>query len=138
MLQTGTVVDITDKGMLIVSVRRCSECDGCHTCVGCKEMVGDADSAVIVSAYNKCHAGIGDRVKLETSSALFLLYAFLVFLFPFLPATAGYLIADHLTDGEAIPIITAFVLLIAAFLILRLTVDRKAARRCDCTAVRII
>ncbi len=138
MIQTGTVVDVTDKDMLIVSVRRCSECNGCHTCTGCKGSVGDADSAVMVSAYNKCHARIGDKVELETSSALFLLYAFLVFLFPFLPATAGYLIADCLTEGEAIPIITAFVLLIAAFLVLRLMVDRKAAKHCVCTAVRVI
>ena len=138
MVQTGTVVDITDKGMLIVSVSRCSDCEGCHTCTGCKGMVGDADSSVLVSAYNKCHAGIGDRVELETSSARVLLYAFLVFLFPFLPAAAGYLIADRLTEGEAIPVIAALLLLATTFLILRLTVDRKAAKRCDCTAVRII
>ena len=115
-------------------MRQTTACDGCHKkdgCAGCA-------SVIDVQAHNDCSAEIGDVVRIEASTGRVLLYALLVFLFPFLPAAAAYFAVRQVTDGELLPICAAVGALALFFLLLRLTLDRRSAKRCDRRATGIV
>lgn len=133
MTQKGTVTD-KDDHYVYVSVRQTTACDGCHKKDGCSSCA----SFLCVKAHNDCGADVGDEVEIEASSGRILLYAFLVFVFPFAPAVAAYFLVASVTDGLFLPVAAAVAALALFFLVLRVTLDRNAGKRCDQRASRIL
>ena len=138
MTQKGIVTD-KDDHFVFVTVRQTTACEGCHRSAECASDAGSScASKLLVKAHNDCGANVGDEVQLETSSGRVLLYAFLVFVFPFFPALAAYFLVKNVTTGELLPILAALTALALFFLLLRLTLDRQSAKRCDRRASKIL
>lgn len=131
--QQGTVVH-SDEHYVYVSVKQSTACDGCMKKDGCDGCA----SYIEVKAHNDCMAKEGDRVEVSTSTGRVLLFALVVFVFPFIPALAVYFVVASATEGEFLPICAAFAALLVFFLCLRVTVDRSAEKRCDQHASRIL
>jgi len=86
MRQRGTVESVTGT-TAVVSVRRESACSGdCHKCAGC----GAVTQTLQVRADNPIGASPGDRVYFDSSSAVVLWAAVLVYLMPVLGFFVGY------------------------------------------------
>ena len=86
MRQRGTVEALRDTAA-IVSVRRESACSGdCHQCAGC----GAVTQTLQIRAENPIGARPGDKVYIDSSSAVVLWAAVLVYLTPVLGFFAGY------------------------------------------------
>jgi len=86
MRQRGTVESVTGT-TAVVSVRRERACSGdCHKCAGC----GAVTQTLQVRADNPIGASPGDRVYFDSSSAVVLWAAVLVYLMPVLGFFVGY------------------------------------------------
>ena len=133
MTQQGRVVE-KDEHYVYVEVKQTTACDGCHRKDGCENCA----SVLRVKAHNDCEAQVGDTVKVETATGRVLIYALLVFIFPFAPAVAAYFLTRQVLDNEIIPIFAAVAALALFFLLLRLTVDKKSEKRCDRRASEIV
>lgn len=133
MVQQGIVVDM-DEHYVYASVKQSGACDGCHKTDSCAECA----STLTVKAHNDCGAGIGDKVEIEASTSRVLLYAFFVFILPFAPAAAAYFLVRSAVDGEFLPIFAAVAVLALFFLLLHVTLDRRAEKRCDRRASKIL
>ena len=128
------IVIAADEAFVTVAVRQQTACDGCHAKDGCASCA----SMLEVHAHNDCGAEVGDRVEIASSTGRVLLYALLVFVFPLIPAAAAYFALYHALNNTLLAAGGALAALLAFFLFLRLTVDKKAAKRCDRSARKII
>lgn len=131
MTQKGRVIK-TDENRATVEVIRMSACESCHKnseeCMICT--LGGGRRKINIEVENKCNAGVGDTVMLETDSKTVLLYAAAVFLFPILMAVAANIISVKvfaLTGAQ--PLLFAAAGLILAFVIVYFTVGRQAKKK---------
>ena len=123
MTQIGTVIR-TDNGKATVSVRRSAACKGCSAagCMGCNKTIE-------VSAENDAGASEGDKVEIESSSALILKYAVLVFLMPVVTAMIFYCIGYYFLFGDsAWSYLFALIPFAGSLAILYFFVEKKAAK----------
>ena len=105
MRQRGTVEALCD-GAALVSVRRESACSGdCHQCAGC----GAVTQTLRIRAENPIGADPGDKVYIESSTAVVLWAAALVYLAPVLGFFAGYF-AGNLLGYVGLMAATGFLL----------------------------
>ena len=125
MTRNAIVVETTPD-YAVVEVTRESACAGCHNsdnCSICK--IGLTDHAEMRSkAANPLGAREGDTVQIETDSATILHYSAAVFLLPLALGAAGYIIS---LIGFA-----------AAFVILKIFLEKRAAKRLDVRITQII
>ncbi|MBQ8510647.1 MAG: SoxR reducing system RseC family protein [Clostridia bacterium] len=136
MRQIGRVIEVHDEYAL-VEVSRQAACEGCHNAEGCTACIHLGDKRTTAKADNTLGASVGDRVELETPSGTVILYAAGVFLLPLALGAAGYALGTLAGDG-AIPYVCSLIGFAAAFGIVWLTLNRRAARRLDVKIVRII
>lgn len=88
MRQRATVESL-DGAYAVLSVRRESACSGdCHKCAGC----GAVAQTLQLRAKNLIHAKKGERVYVESCSAVVLWAAALVYLCPLVCFLAAYLL----------------------------------------------
>ncbi|MDR0889624.1 MAG: SoxR reducing system RseC family protein [Oscillospiraceae bacterium] len=107
MRQYARVTALLQKGMAEISVLRESACSGdCHKCSGC----GAAAQQVIVKAKNPIGAQPGQRVCVETDTALILRVSALVYLLPLALFFAGYFAGLALLWRPVICGLAAFVI----------------------------
>ena len=105
MKQKATV-DGLDGDFALVSVHRESACSGdCHKCAGC----GAVTQTLQVRAENLICAKRGDRVYIESSGAVVLWAAMLVYLLPVMSFLLGYALGS-LWGHEAVGAVSAFLL----------------------------
>lgn len=138
MRQIGVVREV-NEGVAIVEVSRKSACEGCHAAADgeCSACVSFGDKKTTARADNSIGAKVGDRVVLETNSGTVILYAAAVFLFPLVLGIAGYFALGALNFAAA-PYIGALCGFALAFVIVWLTLNRTASKRCDIKIVRIL
>lgn len=92
MRQRATVEALSGK-IALVSVRRESACSGdCHQCAGC----GAVTQTLQVQAENPIGARKGDKVYLESDTAVVLWAVMLVYLLPVLCFFVGYFLGYSL------------------------------------------
>ncbi len=133
MTQKGLVI-YADEAYVIVAVKQATACDGCHKKDGCTSCT----SILEVRAHNDCGADFGDTVEVTVSTGRVILYAFVVFILPFLPAMVAYFAVDAAFGVQGLSIASAFCALLIFFLGIRLTLDRQAEQRCDRSASKIL
>ena len=105
MRQKATV-DRLEGDFALVSVRRESACSGdCHKCAGC----GAVSQTLSVRAENLIGAKTGERVYIESSGAVVLWAAVLVYLLPVLSFLSGYALGS-LWGRESLGGLVAFLL----------------------------
>ncbi|MBN1998461.1 SoxR reducing system RseC family protein, partial [candidate division KSB1 bacterium] len=111
----GEIVSINEE-FATVKLFKGEHCKGCKGC----DAHGVRDMTVV--AENDIQAQVGDSVIIEISPRHIIGYSFLIFIFPVFCMIAGYF-AGHLFDreGEIIGAAGAFIALIFALIIIRLT-----------------
>ena len=139
MTRNAIVVETTPD-YAVVEVTRESACAGCHNsdnCSICK--IGLTDHAEMRSkAANPLGAREGDTVQIETDSATILHYSAAVFLFPLALGAAGYIIGYIADFDIMIRYIISLIGFAAAFVILKIFLEKRAAKRLDVRITQII
>ncbi len=97
MEQIGEIVELHGRSA-VVRIKRASACgENCAQCEG-----GCKPTSRTIKAVNKANAQVGDMVKLEMSSSMFMLLAFIGYILPIILAIGAYFIADSLTENTVI------------------------------------
>ena len=139
MTRNAIVVETTPD-YAVVEVTRESACAGCHNsdnCSICK--IGLTDHAKMRSkAANPLGAREGDTVQIETDSATVLHYSAAVFLLPLALGAAGYIIGYIADFDIMIRYIISLIGFAAAFVILKIFLEKRAAKRLDVRITQII
>ena len=139
MTRNAIVVETTPD-YAVVEVTRESACAGCHNsdnCSICK--IGLTDHAEMRSkAANPLGAREGDTVQIETDSATILRYSAAVFLLPLALGAAGYIIGYIADFDIMIRYIISLIGFAAAFVILKIFLEKRAAKRLDVRITQII
>ena len=139
MTRNAIVVETTPD-YAVVEVTRESACAGCHNsdnCSICK--IGLTDHAEMRSkAANPLGAREGDTVQIETDSATILNYSAAVFLLPLALGAAGYIIGYIADFDIMIRYIISLIGFAAAFVILKIFLEKRAAKRLDVRITQII
>ena len=139
MTRNAIVVETTPD-YAVVEVTRESACAGCHNsdnCSICK--IGLTDHAEMRSkAANPLGAREGDTVQIETDSATVLRYSAAVFLLPLALGAAGYIIGYIADFDIMIRYIISLIGFAAAFVILKIFLEKRAAKRLDVQITQII
>ena len=139
MTRNAIVVETTPD-YAVVEVTRESACAGCHNsdnCSICK--IGLTDHAEMRSkAANPLGAREGDTVQIETDSATILHYSAAVFLLPLALGAAGYIIGYIADFDIMIRYIISVIGFAAAFVILKIFLEKRAAKRLDVRITQII
>lgn len=142
MITNATVIEILSDKVAVVEAARKSACDGCHkmaqgeNCSVCTLLGGDRK--ITAKANNKIGAEVGDRVEIESSSGLLMLYAVIIFMLPIVAALAAYYTAQALGASEKVRLVAvavAFVLVTATDIAVSYVIGK---RRCDVNIVKII
>ena len=139
MTRNAIVVETTPD-YAVVEVTRESACAGCHNsdnCSICK--IGLTDHAEMRSkAANPLGAREGDTVQIETDFATILHYSAAVFLLPLALGAAGYIIGYIADFDIMIRYIISLIGFAAAFVILKIFLEKRAAKRLDVRITQII
>lgn len=139
MTRNAIVVETTPD-YAVVEVTRESACAGCHNsdnCSICK--IGLTDHAEMRSkAANPLGAREGDTVQIETDSATIFYYSAAVFLLPLALGAAGYIIGYIADFDIMIRYIISLIGFAAAFVILKIFLEKRAAKRLDVRITQII
>ena len=139
MTRNAIVVE-TAPDYAVVEVTRESACAGCHNsdnCSICK--IGlTAHAEMRSKAANPLGAREGDTVQIETDSATILHYSVAVFLLPLALGAAGYIIGYIADFDIMIRYIISLIGFAAAFVILKIFLEKRAAKRLDVRITQII
>jgi len=112
MEQIGEVVELQGKKAL-VRIQRTSACgENCAQCEG-----GCKPTSSVVMAINEVSANVGDTVKIEMKSVIFMTMAFIGYILPIIVCIATYFIVSSLTDNTVIADASAIGSLIAVLVI---------------------
>lgn len=131
MLQTG-IVQKTHHNTAEVKIIRSASCG--ESCAECGMCPG---REVLVEAVNEPSASAGDAVLLDMSGKKVLGAAFLVYIVPLIALIAGYFIGAAVFKSENFAVLSAFILMAAAFFAI-IFIDKKVKRRFTPRIVRII
>jgi sigma-E factor negative regulatory protein RseC len=125
MEETGIVLELKPNQVAVVL---CQKTSACNHCVSKSSCISGADQgAMQVEAHNPVAARVGDRVKLVTSSRIFLRSSFLLYIVPLIAlligAVAGQLLGERLPAGPDPNLLAAILgcaFLVGSFLTIRL------------------
>lgn len=134
MKQIATVYKV-ENGRAFLLVQQQSACAGCHAGEGCAAC---QSKPITFQTANSLLAAVGDRVEVESDDGRILFYALCTFLLPVLAAAAFFILVGALGAGELLRIGASLCGMALTFLVLRVTLDRKASGRDDMRMLRIL
>lgn len=121
----GVITELKEQRVATVMCRRNSACDHCPSSGACN--IGDDGENMQVDAINEIGAQVGDRVKVVTSSKLFLQSSFMLYIVPLIGLLIGALLGQKFgprvlpnVDPSLLSAIAAVVFLAATFLAIRI------------------
>lgn len=131
MIQRGKVIK-TQNNMAQAEIARSAACgDNCATCGLCHA------KNMTVLAENTAGAAEGDAVLISMSDKKVLGAAFLVYIIPVIMLIIGYIAGNAVFKSETGAILSGFVLMAAAFLII-MFIDKRAKNRYTPKIVKVI
>ena len=133
MTVEGTVVAVEGE-FVTAAVKQETACEGCHGKEGCTS----CNAMISVRAHNDCGARVGDKVEITEMTGRVLFYAFAVFVLPLLAGAGAYFGVEALFQNTIASVVSAFAAIVLFYLVLRLTLDRRAEKRCDRSASKIL
>ena len=120
----GSIVELKGKHIAVVLCKKSSFCKHCAAMETCQ--MGADNKSMLVEAHNVIGAGVGDKVKLVTSSKSFLQSSFLLYIVPLIALLAGAIlgfgVGQHLKNGPDPNLLAAIIgtaFLAGSFLIIR-------------------
>ncbi len=123
MEQIGEVIEINGRNAT-VRIRRVSSCS--ERCASCSAHC--RPTATVITAVNGLSAKVGDTVKLQMNSGLFLMLAFVGYILPILICLATYAVVKYITDSTIAADICA-VVSVAVTLVVFYIIDKLPHRR---------
>lgn len=99
MEESGTVIELKPNQIAVVLCQKSSACNHCASKSSC--ISGDDKGSMQVDAHNPLNAQIGNRVKLVTSSRVFLRSSFILYIVPLIALVIGAVAGQQI--GERIP-----------------------------------
>ena len=122
--ETGTIVELKGKHVAVVMCQKSSACQHCATAGACN--LGDDSRSRLVDAHNPIGAGVGDRVRIVTSTRSFLQSSFVLYIVPIIAlvigAVAGKLVGEQFPlglDPNVLSAIFGVFFLVGSFLVIR-------------------
>jgi sigma-E factor negative regulatory protein RseC len=94
--EQGTVIALKGKHVASVLCEKSNFCRNCASMEACQ--VGTDNKSKIVEAHNTMGAGVGDRVRLVTSTRNFLKSSFLLYVVPLISLVVGAVIGNVLGE----------------------------------------
>lgn len=98
--EIGTVIEIPGKHVAKVLCKKSSLCEHCASSGACS--LGDDSQSRVVEVTNTLGARVGDRVRIVTSTRMFLNSSFMLYIVPLIAlvigAVAGKLVGESLVD----------------------------------------
>ncbi len=103
--EIGTVVELKGKHTVMVMCKKSSLCENCASNGHCA--LDDDARTRIIEVHNSLGAGVGDRVRIVTSTRSFLQSSFLLYIVPLIAlvigAIAGELVGERIIDSGLDP-----------------------------------
>lgn len=94
MKETGIIISITGQ-KATVQINRGQKCEGCNLC----QAFGN--NKMLVKAYNKTEAGIGDVVEVSIEPKYVLASSLLIFIFPIFMMLLGYFVGIRFSHSAS-------------------------------------
>lgn len=124
MEEAGTVIELKPNQIAVVRCQKGSACQHCVSKSSC--LSGEQTGTMQVDAHNPLNAKVGDRVRLVTSSRVFLRSSFILYIVPLIAlvvgAVAGQQIGERIPNGPDPNLLAAMIgcaFLVGAFLTIR-------------------
>jgi len=122
--ETGTIVELKGKHVAVVMCQKSSACQHCATAGACS--LGDDNRSRLVDAHNPLGAGIGDKVRIVTSTRSFLQSSFVLYIIPIIAlvigAVAGKLVGEQFAlglDPNLLSAIFGIFFLVGSFVVIK-------------------
>ncbi len=122
----GSIIELKSKDVAVVLCQKSSFCENCAAEGICH--VGDDNSSKTVEVHNHLAAGIGDRVKIATTTRSFLQSSFLLYIVPLIfliiGAVSGQLLGEYLAGGPDPNLLSALLgtaFMAGSFLVIRVS-----------------
>ena len=122
--EVGTVVELKGKLVAVVMCTKSSLCENCATNGNCA--LGDDGNTRLIEVQNPLAAGVGEQVRIATTTKSFLQSSFLLYIVPLIAlvigATAGILVGENVPTGldpNLLSAIFGVFFMCGSFLILR-------------------
>lgn len=97
----GSIVELKGKHVAVVLCKKNSFCKNCASMESCH--VSDDNQSMLVEAHNAIGAGVGDKVKVVTSTKSFLQSSFILYIVPLIAllvgGICGFQVGLHLKGG---------------------------------------
>lgn len=142
-MEQNAIVIEKSKDRATVRVLRESACAGCHKMgsgsAPCRECrLFDTDPALQVTAIDRAGAEVGDRVVLQSPSGRILGWAALTFFLPTVLAITAAILLQNAFSTVLYSVLGFLLTLAVSFILIRLTLERRARRAPEPQIVRII
>lgn len=92
--EVGTIVELKSRSTALVLCQKSSLCKNCATSGACS--MGDDDRSRTVEVFNPIGAGVGERVRIATSTKTFLQSSFILYIVPLIALVVGAVIGSTL------------------------------------------
>jgi len=122
--ENGVVVELKSKAIAVVMCQKSSLCEHCATSGSC--MIGDDEHTRLIDVNNDLGAGIGDSVRIATTTRSFLQSSFLLYIVPLVAlvigAVAGKAVGEKIDTGLDANLLSAIFgvfFMIGSFVLLR-------------------
>jgi sigma-E factor negative regulatory protein RseC len=94
--ENGTVIELKGKSTAVVMCQKSSLCENCATNGSC--MMGEDDHSRLIEVRNSLGAGLGDKVRIATTTKSFLQSSFLLYIVPLIALVAGAVVGKFIGD----------------------------------------
>lgn len=132
IVEHGTIVELKGAEVAVVLCQKQGACQHCPSSGACQ--MGDDGKSMLVEAFNQIGAGVGDKVKVVTSTRNFLQSSFVVYILPviglLIGAGLGQLLGEHTDialDPKLLSALLGVAFLVGTFLCIR--VGTRALKR---------
>ena len=139
----GTVIEIDDNNIAVVSTQRSSACSSCHNCEAsgachAELIFGEQNSDVLHRVENTIGAKVGDSVEISVSTNKTLLISALVFILPLIVTVVLYFCLSAFISNMGILTALLVALYFLSFAVIAKIVNVYAKNNIKIVFVRIL
>ncbi len=130
MAEIAKVVSIEDEHLTGV-LQRTDACGDCHACD-----ISENKNEMIITAYNKCNAKVGDNVEIELNTSAMMKATLIMYVLPLITMVGGFLIGN--TISEAVSFILGLTCMLITYVIIRLFNNKFDKNKYKASATKVV